>query len=189
MSIAAAAHTAAAAAHQGSGSAPKSPPSRAPALRRNHRQLRQPQAGVLSRRRRSPTAADVKAAHGGTRRPVRAAARACVPRRRSRKSVAGHTEPSASRPIPLGSSSSRAKSSRCKSTAAYSSAPVPRRRMQPPPPSRAPAPRRRRRQPGQSQAGVLSRRRHPPPAPDVEAARGGTRRPVRAAARASLAPL
>ena len=89
----------------------------------------------------------------------------------------------------LGSSSSRAKSSRCKSTAAYSSAPVPRRRMQPPPPSRAPAPRRSRRQPGQSQAGVLSRRRHPPTAPDVEAARGGTRRPVRAAARASLAPL
>ena len=57
---AAATHSAAAA-HQGS--APKPPPSRAPAPRRSRRQLGQPQAGVLSRRRRPPTAADVSSAY------------------------------------------------------------------------------------------------------------------------------
>ena len=56
---AAAAHSAAAA-HQGS--APKPPPSRAPAPRRSRRQLGQPQASVLSRRRRPSTAADVSSA-------------------------------------------------------------------------------------------------------------------------------
>ena len=146
------------------------PPSRAPAPRRSRRQLGQPQAGVLSRCRRPPTAADVSSAH--RHRPagsscgagMRAASPQSEKRRQACRAVGEPPEPpsppaaeqrarAAKAPLPQAAVSAAAAHAAAAALQGSGSAPKPPP-ARPTPPARVLSCRRRREPP--------ARRRAPP---------------------------
>jgi hypothetical protein len=80
---------------------------RAPAPRRSRRQLGRPRAGALSRRRNVCAAAHVEAAPVSVGHPVRAAPRASMPRRRSRRRSPGQAAKFAPPECPAAASHAR----------------------------------------------------------------------------------